>query len=55
MEVTYTMKIKNLSKKISSLVAFLSLLAITLNVNLTCDYWAYQPKLPENAKKLRKF
>jgi cyclic lactone autoinducer peptide len=49
------MKNKNLSKKISKIVAFASRLAITSNVNSNCEFWAHQPKLPKNAKKLRKF
>ena len=29
--------------------------ATSVNVNSTCLFVAHQPKLPENAKKLRKF
>lgn len=47
--------IKNLIFKFGSLVAGLALLVTTLNVNTTCAWLVYQPKLPEGAKKLRKF
>jgi len=49
------MKTKNLSKKIDGIIARVTLAATKSNVNTTCEYWAYQPKLPKNAKKLRKF
>jgi len=49
------MKNRNLSKKISSFVARTALLATTVNVNSTYEFWWHQPKLPKNAKKLRKF
>jgi len=43
------------NKKISNFVARIALSAITSNVNSTCEYYVHQPKLPNNAKKLRKF
>lgn len=48
------MKIKILSK-ISGIIACLALMATALNVNVTCQFFIHQPKLPKNAKKLRKF
>jgi cyclic lactone autoinducer peptide len=35
-------------------VASLALTITTLNVNSTCMFVAYQPKLPDGARKLRK-
>jgi len=46
---------KKITKKINDLIAKVALAATVSNVNTTCDYWAYQAKLPESAKKLRKF
>lgn len=46
---------KFMNKKLSIIVARAALLATTSNVNSTCEYKIHQPKLPENAKKLRKF
>lgn len=28
---------------------------VSLNVNVACMFWINQPKIPENAKKFRKF
>lgn len=36
-------------------VASLAFFIVTLNANSVCIYIAHQPKLPETAKKLRKF
>ncbi|MSU03155.1 cyclic lactone autoinducer peptide [Tissierella sp. DSM 105185] len=36
-------------------LASLALMVTSLNVNTTCMLIAHQPKLPEGAKKLRKF
>ena len=36
-------------------VAVFAMLITTLSANTTCTYAAHQPKLPESAKKLRKF
>jgi len=47
--------IKNLNKKFSSIVACLVLMATIVNVNTACNFVWHQPKMPENAKKLRKF
>lgn len=41
--------------KASVVLAPLALLMTTANVNATCGYAIHQPKLPDNAKKLRKF
>ena len=54
---------KSLLKKISNLVirlalsgtSLLALAIVTANVNSTCQFIIHQPKLPESAKKLRKF
>lgn len=48
-------KFISLARKASTVVASLALLAVTSNVNFTCTFWLHQTKLPENAKKLRKF
>lgn len=39
----------------SKVVASVALFVTALNVNSVCMYIAHQPKLPEAAKKLRKF
>ena len=41
--------------QLSSACACLALLVTTLNTNHFCMLFAYQPELPEGAKKLRKF
>ena len=41
--------------KFSGVVASLALFVTALNVNATCAFIIHQPKLPEEAKKLRKF
>lgn len=51
---------KNISKffkfeNMLHLMAFVTLTITTLNVNTTCAFVIHQPKLPENAKNLRKF
>lgn len=46
---------KQIFLKFSSILAMLALVMTTANVNATCDFLIYQPKLPQNAKKLRKF
>ena len=35
--------------------SLLALAAVSTNVNATCQFSIHQPKLPEGAKKLRKF
>jgi len=47
--------IRNFGYKFGGFVATFALIVTTLNVNTTCAYFAHQPKLPESAKKLRKF
>jgi cyclic lactone autoinducer peptide len=46
---------KNLRFKFAGMVAGVALLLTTFNMNSTCIYIAHQPKLPEQARKLRKF
>lgn len=41
--------------KFGGVVATMALMVITLNVNAACTFYAYQPKLPDGAEKLRKF
>ena len=47
----------NILKKIKSngFIAVVSMLVLTVMSNSTCAFYAYQAKLPEEAKKLRKF
>lgn len=40
---------------IKKAIAAAAKMATSANVNSTCMLFAYQPKLPQNAKKLRKF
>lgn len=40
---------------IKKAIAVAAKMATSANVNSTCMLFAYQPKLPQNAKKLRKF
>ena len=40
---------------LSKVVAGFALFVTALNVNYVCMFVAHQPKLPEGAKKLRKF
>lgn len=42
-------------KKVNNLIAKTALAVTKANVNSTCPYSMHQPKLPEAAKKLRKF
>jgi len=42
-------------KKANELFAKLALKATATTANSACFIWTYQPKLPEKAKKLRKF
>lgn len=46
---------KRIFLKFNSILAMLALVMTTANVNATCCLFVYQPKLPQNAKKLRKF
>ena len=41
--------------KIRGMIACLALMATVLNVNSVCEFLFHQPKLPQNAKKLRRF
>lgn len=46
---------KDLIKKYSGVIAAFALVITTLTSNSTCTYFLYQDKLPETAKRLRKF
>lgn len=39
----------------STVIASLALVITAVNVNATCGVLIHQPKMPEGAKKLRKF
>jgi cyclic lactone autoinducer peptide len=48
--------VKNgVSKSLKKAIAKIALTVTKANVNSTCPYHIYQPKIPESAKKLRKF
>lgn len=40
---------------LGGMAAALAVVVTALNVNTACLYMAHQPKLPDSAKKLRKF
>ncbi len=46
---------KNLKIKCGKALAGMALAVTTNNVNSTCMLLVHQPKLPDSAKKLRKF
>ena len=46
---------KKITVSINSALANIAMSAVKLNVNSTCLYIAYQPEMPEKARKLRKF
>lgn len=46
---------KTLIFKLCGALAHFALLITALNVNTNCIAFIHQPKLPEDAKKLRKF
>jgi cyclic lactone autoinducer peptide len=46
---------KQLLIKIGTSLASLALMVTALNVNTACMLFVHQPKLPDNAKRLRKF
>jgi cyclic lactone autoinducer peptide len=46
---------KKIVSKFGGLIANAALVVTTLSVNTACFIWWHQPKLPEGAKKLRKF
>ncbi|MDF2474336.1 MAG: hypothetical protein K0R21_2118 [Anaerocolumna sp.] len=46
---------KDFINKFGGMIASLALLVTALNVNTTCAWIVHQPKLPEGARKLRKF
>jgi len=43
------------ASKASKIVVGLAFLTVYANINSTCMFMVHQPKLPENAKKLRNF
>jgi cyclic lactone autoinducer peptide len=45
---------KNLYAKYAGIIAALALMVTTVSVNRQCWLFAYQPKLPEGAEKLRR-
>lgn len=46
---------KKANKMADKLLAKVALAVTKANVNSTCPFMLHQPKLPEKAKKLRKF
>lgn len=46
---------KTLIYKFGTVLACLALCITSLNVNTTCMLFVHQPKIPNNANKLRKF
>ncbi|WP_373370306.1 cyclic lactone autoinducer peptide [Irregularibacter muris] len=46
---------KKLILKCSGILASFALMVTTLNMNMACIFLVHQPKLPQEAKKLRKF
>lgn len=46
---------KSKANGLKKAIAAAAKMATSANVNSTCMLFAYQPKLPESAKKLRKF
>ncbi len=46
---------KKLLIKIGTSLASVALMVTSLNVNTACMLFVHQPKLPDNARKLRKF
>lgn len=47
--------IRNFMFKFGGVIASLALFVTAYNVNVACCFISHQPKLPEGAKKLRKF
>lgn len=46
---------KNVKCKVLKLISCLALTMTVISVNQTCMYWIYQSKIPESAKKYRRF
>lgn len=44
-----------MKKLFANVLAHLALKVTDVSANTACAYFAYQPKLPDGAKKLRKF
>lgn len=44
-----------MKKKLLQVLASTAFIATLFNVNAACFFWVNQPKVPETAKKLRKF
>ncbi|MBE7719945.1 MAG: cyclic lactone autoinducer peptide [Lacrimispora celerecrescens] len=41
--------------KVGGMLASLALMVTALNINTTCIMYAFQPELPQKARKLRRF
>ena len=48
-------KVKNFVLRFGGTIAALALMVTVFNVNTCCAFYAYQPEIPESAKKLQKF
>lgn len=46
---------KKLIVRFGSMLAALALVVTTIAANTTCTWVGFQPKMPDDAKKLRKF
>lgn len=46
---------KNVKVRIMSVLSKFAFHEATQSANSSCIFWAYQPKLPDAVKKLRKF
>lgn len=46
---------KNVMEQAGTMVTSVAKIAATANVNSACAFWTHQEKIPEAAKKLRKF
>ena len=47
--------INNIIKKYGKYIVAIALCFTNLTVNSTCPFVTFQPKIPENAEKLRKY
>lgn len=47
--------INNIIKKYGKYIVTIALCFTNLTVNSTCPFVTFQPKIPENAEKLRKY
>lgn len=46
---------KGLVYRLGSMIASLALAVTAMNINVACTWILHQPRVPEGAKKLRKF